>query len=81
MASRYIIELTDKGRRKFWEELLAQLDFVKVEQPAKPKALKKTKKEKEFQDGLREAIQEMKDDLSGKKKLPSLKEALDGLRG
>ncbi|MFT3885903.1 MAG: hypothetical protein QM724_10880 [Flavobacteriales bacterium] len=81
MAARYIIELTDQGRRQFWEELLAQLDFVKVQQPAKPKPLRKTKKEKEFQDGLRAAIQEMKDNLSGKKKLPSLKEALDELRG
>jgi hypothetical protein len=88
MAARYVIELTDQGRRQFWEELLAQLDFVKVQQPAKParpaggpKPLKKTKKEKKFQDGLRAAIQEMKDDLSGKKKLRSAREFLDELRG
>lgn len=80
MAERYVIELTDGKHRKFFEELLAQLAFVKVEGPSTRNALKLTKKEKEFMDGLREAVQEMKDDLSGKKKLPSLKEALDELR-
>lgn len=81
MADRYVIELTDRKYRKFWEELLAQLDFVKVEPAAKTKPLKKTKQEVEFQKGLREALQEMKDDLSGKRKMQSAKDFLHELRG
>lgn len=77
MADRYIIELTDRKYRKFWEELLAPLDFVKVKPAAKP--LKKTKKEAEFQEGLRRSIKAMEDDPSGKKPLPTLKEALHAL--
>ena len=77
MADRYIIELTDRKYRKFWEELLAQLDFVKVAPTVKP--LKKTKKEAEFQEGLRRSIKAMEEDLSGKKPLPTLKEALHEL--
>ncbi|HMN06519.1 MAG TPA: hypothetical protein PKD45_12400 [Flavobacteriales bacterium] len=81
MAERYIIELTEPGRRKFWEELLSQLDFIKVTPPAKAKPVKKTKKEKEFQDGLREAILEMKEDLAGRKKMQSARDFLDELQG
>lgn len=81
MAERYIIELTEPGRRKFWEELLSQLDFIKVTSPAKAKPVKKTKKEKEFQDGLREAILEMKEDLAGRKKMQSARDFLDELQG
>ena len=79
MTDRYIIELTDKKYRKFWEELLAQLDFVKVKQPDKSKSLKKTQKEAAFQDGLRRSIKAMQDDLSGKRPLPTLKDALNEL--
>lgn len=78
MADRYIIELTDRKYRKFWEELLAQLDFVKVAPTVKP--LKKTKKEAEFQEGLREALEEMEDDLGGKRKMQSAKDFLHELR-
>ena len=80
MEARYVITLTDPKQQDFWEQLLSNLDFVKVESPATRKPLKLTKKEKEFMEGLRESIQEMKDDISGKKKLPSLKEALNQLR-
>jgi len=80
MAARYLITLTDPKQRKFFEELIAHFDFLKVEKPSSTPKRKWTKKEKEFMDGLRESIQEMKDDLSGKKKLPSLKEALHELR-
>ncbi len=81
MAARYLITLTDPKQRKFFEELIAHFDFLKVETPASEPKRKWTKKEKEFMEGLRESIQEMKDDLSGKKKLRTLKEALDELRG
>lgn len=81
MADRYIIELTDRKYRKFWEELLAQLDFVIVKPAATAKPLKKTRKEAEFQEGLREALQEVKDDLSGKRKMQSAKDFLHELRG
>jgi hypothetical protein len=80
MAARYLITLTDPKQRKFFEELIAHFDFLKVEKPSSTPKRKWTKKEKEFMEGLRESIQEMKDDLSGKKKLPSLKEALHELR-
>ena len=81
MAARYVIELTDLKHRKFLEELLAQLSFVKVERASASKPIKWTKKEIAFKESLRRSIKEMKDDLSGKRKLPSLKEALDELRG
>ncbi|MCU0320097.1 MAG: hypothetical protein MUE88_08465 [Flavobacteriales bacterium] len=80
MAARYLITLTDPKQRKFFEELIGHLDFVKVEVPVDNPKRKWTKKEKEFMEGLRESIQEMKDDISGKKKLPSLKEVLHELR-
>jgi hypothetical protein len=80
MAARYLITLTDPKQRKFFEELIGHLDFVKVEVPVDKPKRKWTKKEKEFMEGLRESIQEMKDDISGKKKLPSLKEVLHELR-
>lgn len=80
MEARYIITVTDPKQRKFFEELLARFDFLKVERPAPAPKRKWTKKEKEFMEGLRESIQEMKDDIAGKKKLPSLKEALHELR-
>lgn len=79
MANQYIIELTDPKRIKFWEDLLAQLDFVKVKKAANAKPLKKTKWEKDFQDGLKRSFKEIEDDLSGKRKLPTLKDALNGL--
>ncbi len=81
MAARYHITLTDPKRRKFFEELIAQFDFLEVVGPDTAPKRKWTKKEKEFMEGLRESIQEMKDDLSGKKKLRPLKEVLDELRG
>ena len=81
MEARYLITLTDPKQRKFFEELIAQFDFPKVEGQATAPKRKWTKKEKEFMEGLRESIQEMKDDLNGKKKLRSLKEALNELRG
>ncbi len=79
MAARYLNTLTDPMQRKFFEELIAHFDFVKVEVPVDKPKRKWTKKEKEFMDGLRESIQEMKDDISGKK-LPPLKEAFHELR-
>lgn len=80
MAARYLITLTDPSQREFFEELIGHFDFLQLEGPdTKPKRTW-TKKEREFMEGLRESIQEMKDDLSGKKKLPSLKEALHELR-
>ncbi len=81
MAARYLITITDPKQRKFFEELIGHLDFVKVEEPSRKAKRKWTKKEKEFMEGLRESIQEMKDDLSGKKKLRSAREFLDELRG
>jgi hypothetical protein len=80
MAARYLITLTDPKQRKFFEELIGHLDFVKVEVPVGKPKRKWTTKEKEFMEGLRESIQEMKDDISGKTKLPSLKEVLHELR-
>lgn len=80
MAARYLITITDPKQRKFFEELIAHLDFVKVEVPVDKPKRKWTKKEKEFMEGLRESIQEMKDDLSGKKKLKSARAFLDELR-
>lgn len=80
MEARYIITLTDPDKRELWEQLLENLAFVKVEGPTKKKPLKLTKKEKEFMEGLRESIQEMKDDISGKKKLKSARAFLDELR-
>lgn len=53
---------------------------VMSKQPTAPKPLKKTRKEIRFQEGLREAIQEMKDDLAGKRKMRSLEEALEEMR-
>ena len=81
MEARYLITLTDPKQRKFFEDLIAHFDFLKVEGQATEPKRKWTKKEKEFMEGLRESIQEMKDDLNGKKKLRSLKEALNELRG
>ena len=81
MANQYIIELTDPKRVKFWEDLLAQLDFVKVKKASTTKPLKKTKEEQEFQDGLRQALEEVKDDISGKRKMQSARSFLDELRG
>lgn len=81
MSARYIIELTDRKHVKFWEELLAQLDFVKVERSADAVPLKKTKKEKKFQEDLREALNEIKEDLTGKRKMGSARSFLDELRG
>ena len=80
MSTRYIIELTDRKHVKFWEELLAQLTFVKVERPDDQGALKKTKKESELQDDLREGLHEIKDDLTGKHKMQSARAFLDELR-
>ena len=80
MALRYVIELTDKKKRKFLEELLAQLDFVKVETTTKRKATKKTPNEERFVKGLKGAIKEMKDDISGKRKMQSARVFVDGLR-
>ncbi|MFZ1694904.1 MAG: hypothetical protein WAT74_17025 [Flavobacteriales bacterium] len=80
MATRYIIELKDESRRGFVEELLRQFSFLKIRPEKKAKRIKLTKKELEFQKGLHEAIREMQADLSGKKKLPTLKEALHELR-
>ena len=80
MAARYLITLTDPKQRKFFEELIGHFDFLKVEGPGSEPTRKWTKKEKEFMEGLRESIQEMKDDIAGKKKLPSLKEVLHELR-
>jgi len=80
MAARYLITLTDPNQRKFFEELIGHFDFLKVEGPGSEPTRKWTKKEKEFMEGLSESIQEMKDDISGKKKLPSLKDVLHELR-
>ena len=80
MAARYVITLKDPEQQEFWEQLLAKLDFVEVEVSEERKPLKLSAKEQEFLKGLKESVQEMKDDISGKKKLPSLKEALDELR-
>lgn len=80
MAARYLITLTDPKQREFFEELIAHFDFLKVESPATQSKRKWTKKEKAFMEGLREAVQEMKDDLSGTKKLRSAREFLDELR-
>lgn len=80
MAARYLITLTDPKQRKFFEELIGHFDFLKVEGPGSEPTRKWTKKEKEFMEGLRESIQEMKDDLSGKKKLRTAREFLDELR-
>lgn len=76
MATRYLVTLTDPEKKAFWEELLTHLKFVKVERIEKPRKIKVTKKEKTFMEGLRGAVQEMKDDLSGKKKLPSARSAI-----
>ena len=81
MAARYLITLTDPKQRKFFEELIAHFDFLKVETSTAAPKRKWTKKEKEFMESLRESIQEMKDDLSGKKKLRSARAFLDELRG
>ena len=81
MEARYVITLTDPKQQDFWEQLLSNLDFVKVESPAKRKPLKLTKKEQKFMDDLLASVQEMKDDLSGKKKLQSARAFLDELRG
>lgn len=80
MAARYLITLTDPKQRKFFEDLIAHFDFLKVETPSSAPKRKWTKKEKEFMEGLRESVQEMKDDLSGKKKLRSARAFLDELR-
>lgn len=80
MGKRYIIELKDDARQGFLEELLGQLDFVRLrpDRPAKP--LKLTKQERKMRDDLRAAVKEMRDDLSGKRRLPTLKEAIHELR-
>jgi len=51
-----IITLTAPKQRDFWEQLLANLDLVKVESPAKRKALKLTKKERRFMDDPRQEV-------------------------
>ena len=79
MATEYIIELTDKSQQKFWEELLSKLDFVKLKPTTKSGSEKRSVKDRELEAKLRRSIKAMKDDLSGKKPLPSLKEILDGL--
>jgi len=80
MEARYLITLTDPKKRDLWEQLLENLAFVKVQEPRKKSKLKLTKKEKEFMEGLRDSTKEMKDDLSGKKKLKSARAFLDELR-
>jgi hypothetical protein len=80
MAIRYIVTLTDPKKKAFWEELLSHLKFVEVERVKKHKKRKWTKKKKKFMEGLRGSIQEMKDDLSGKKKLPSARSVIDQLK-
>ena len=80
MADQFIIEVTDPTQVKFVEELLAHFDFVKFKRTTSAKPLKKTKKEKEFQDGLREALSEVNDDLKGKRKMQSARSFLDELR-
>ena len=66
MAERYLVTLTDPSQREFFEELIGHFDFLQLEGPdSKPKRTW-TKKEREFMEGLRGSIQEMKDDLSGK---------------
>lgn len=79
MADQFIIEVTDPTQIKFVEELLAHFDFVKFKRASKPKVLKKTKVEKEFQESLKRSFKEIEDDISGKRKMPTLKEALNGL--
>lgn len=80
MAQRYVIELTDKKKRKFLEELLAQLDFLKVETTIKKKPTKKTPNEERFMKGLKGAVKEMKDDIAGKRKMQSARDFVDELR-
>lgn len=80
MATRYIVTLTDPDKKAFWEELLPHLKFVEFERVDKPKKRKWTKKEKEFMEGLRESIQEIKDYIAGKKKLPSARSAIKKLK-
>ncbi|MBX2979808.1 MAG: hypothetical protein KF905_10970 [Flavobacteriales bacterium] len=80
MEAHYIVTLTDPDKSTFLEELLSHLKFVEFERVDKPKKRKWTKKEKEYLEGLREAIQEMKDDIAGKKKLPSARSAIKKLK-
>ncbi len=80
MATRYLITLTDPAKEAFWEELLSYLKFVEVQKIEKARKLKLTKKEKKFMKGLRESVQEIKDDLSGKKKLPSARSVIKKLK-
>ncbi len=80
MAARYVITLKDPEQQEFWEQLLAKLDFVEVEVSEERKPLKLSAKAQEFLKGLKESVQEMKDDISGKKKLRSAKSFIDELR-
>jgi hypothetical protein len=78
MSARYIITLKDPAQKAFWEDLLAHLDFIEVEavdgRMAEENALK------EFESGLRSAMKEVKEDISGNKKLTSARDFLNELR-
>ncbi|HQV53467.1 MAG: hypothetical protein IPI00_19065 [Flavobacteriales bacterium] len=79
MATEIRIELTDDSQQKFIIELLSKFDFVKLKAPIKAISKKRSAEDIDLEAKLRRSVQAMKDDLSGKKPLPSLREVLDGL--
>ena len=87
--TRLIIHINDPKQEKVVEELLEGVKGIEVERdPAKPKrkvrAKVKAKRkhnpaEKRFMAELTQAVQEVKDHFSGKKKLQSAREFLNEL--
>lgn len=86
---RLIIHINDPKQEKVVEHLLDGVKGIEVERdPAKPKkkvrAIAKSKRpitaaEKRFMKDMTEAFRSVRDHISGKKKLKTLKEVLDEL--
>lgn len=87
--TRLIVHINDPKQEKVVEELLDKVKGIEVERdPAKPKKKvrakatvkrKHTLAEKRFMGELTQAVQEVKDHFSGKKKLQSAREFLNEL--
>lgn len=79
--SQFVIKLKDASKRKFFLELLGELDFVEVVKSPNGKndkvpKEKFTPEQQEFIDGLKRALHEVELHQQGKIELPTLKEVL-----
>lgn len=86
----YLVSIIDPGKEKLVTDILHEIEGVEVERIPKParvngqpksKAKKRvyTAKEKRFMAEITQAVQEVKDHISGKKKLRSAREFLNEL--